>query len=463
MFGGTLPLAFFYALLSGVIFYTPFGIAVQDQHAYFFTFLLIFLTCLSGHVSRSSPKQMIWFFLPVVAVAAFLSKQIPTTFGIALASAILLYAHRRNLFVLTRSLAAGVLFAGILLWILYGALGIDLELLKIYFFQLPAETGGERISWILSGRITLAIGYMLNQWRLFFPFFLVTIIFIGALPFALRQIATSQANTPWKDLSQRIGKHFFPLLLAWLLLMVCFLFVIMTNNQGENGVPFIFISLGLTHIFLLNVFRHDSGARSQIPFWRQRSVVILISFILCSGALWCAWNFDRQVNATRMVHDLIYTAEDGKVPQQKMPNALSFLVWKTPASYSGQPKDFVRLIDFFQHHDGNFYLLGDSSILYALTDRPSVNPVLWFHPGQTMPHPDSPYFPAFQNRLMAALKKYDVRYIVLEESWSQIKLTYFPALHELVIKKGCERERFGPFTIIELTQPCDAVDARNRK
>jgi hypothetical protein len=471
IFGGTLLLSFFYALLSGVVFYTPFGIPVQDQHAYFFTFLLIFLACLSIRVSRPLLKQLIFISLPVVTVSAFLSKQIPTIFGAALVGAILLVSERRNLIALARSLLAGTLAASLSLWALYHTLGIDFELLKVYFFQLPAETGSDRITRVISGNFAHTIKYMVSHWQLFSPFALVTIFFLGVLLLVCIRFIISRTRPHWKALGQGMEKNLFPLFLAQFFLHICFLFVILTNNQRENGVPLIFISLGLTHLFLQGVLGQDRYNDPTIRSLRQRSILSLMSFILVGSSLWCAWNFDRQVNATRMVHDFIYKKKVNEGLKQEKPGALSFLVWGVPKSYCGTPDHFLRIVDFFQRNTGNFYLLGDSSVLYALTGRPSVNPVLWFHPGETLPHKGSPLFPAFQDRLMEALRKYRVRYIVIEVSrvapynstWSRVNLAYFSALDELVQKKGHEHEHFGPFTIIELITPFDTDPARNRK
>jgi hypothetical protein len=471
MFGGTLKLSFFYALLSGVVFYTPFGIPVQDQHAYCFTFLLIFLACLSVRVSRSWLKQLIFFSLPIVMVGAFLSKQIPTIFGAALVGAIVLVGERRNLIALARSLLAGTLAVSLSLGALYHILGIDFELLKVHFFELPAETGSDRLTWVISGNCVRTIKYMISHWQLFSPFALVTMLFLGVMIWICLRFIIPGPKPRWKAVGQRMEKHLFPLFLAQSFLLICFLFVILTKNQRENGVPLIFVSLGLTHLFLQGVWGQDRYNDPTVRSLGQRSVSFLVSFILVGSSLWCAWNFDRKVNATRMVHDFIYKKEANEGPKQEKPGALSFLVWGVPKSYRGTPEHFLRIVDFFQRNNGNFFLLGDSSILYALTGRPSVNPVLWFHPGETLPLPGSPLFPAFQDRLMEALRKYRIRYIVTEVSrvapyrstWSMVNLAYFPALDELVQKKGHELEHFGPFTIIELIMPFGPDPAGNRK
>ena len=471
MFGGTLLLSFFYALLSGIVFYTPFGIPVQDQHAYFFTFLLIFLACLSSRVAKPLLKQLIFFSLPFVTIIAFLSKQIPTIFGVVLAGSILLVTERRNLFMLIRSIMVGALAVSILLLALYNTFGIDFELLKVYFYHLPAETGSARITRVISSNFLRTIIYMNHHWRLFFPFALVSMVFLGVLLFVCMRFTFARTRPYWKELSKRMENNLFPLFIAQFLLVICFLFVILTNNQRENGVPLIFISLGLTQIFVTAILNQDQYDNATLSFFRQRLVPCLMSFVLVGSSLWCAWNFDRQVNATRMVHDFIYQRNDNQNPKQEMHETLSFLIWGVPKKYSGTREDFLKITDYFQRNTGNFYLLGDSSILYALTGRPSVNPVLWFHPGQTLPHKGSTFFPSFEGRLMEALRKYHVRYIVLEETrvaphistWSGVNLEYFPALNELVQKKGCERKRFGPFTIIELMMPFDKNSSRNHK
>jgi hypothetical protein len=174
-----------------------------------------------------------------------------------------------------------------------------------------------------------------------------------------------------------------------------------------------------------------------------------------------------------MVND-IYKNEKNRVEAiQEMPAGMEFLVWAVPKKYPCTPGDLVRIVNFFHGHEGNFYLIGDSSILYALTKRPSVNPILWFHPGQTLPFPESTFFAGFQDRVVQALQKYQVRYIVIESfknrqapfysTWSGVTLDHFPALRELVLQRGHVSEKFGPFTIIELDGPFQTDFARPSK
>ncbi len=469
MFEGSLQLSFFYALMSSVVFYPPFGVPVQDQHAYFFTFLLIFFVCLALRVSNPWLKQLIFFFLPLVATIAFLSKQIPTVFGIALGGLILLVAEQKNLIRLMLALIAGTLAVILLLIALYHVLEINFELVKVYYFQLPAGTGSERLIGFISGMGIYIIGYMFSHWQIFSPFIIVTILFLGTL-FCVWRGGNTKGDYRWKIFEPVMENAFFPLFLAQCLLIICYLFVTLTCNAFENGISLIFISSGLAHISLSKLSESHSSVNQPFRFLRKNYVLYLLSLILIVSSLLCAWSFDRQVNANRMVHDFIYKDKDNKHQKAEMPEALSFLVWGAPNCYHGTPDDFKQLINFFQQNEGNFYLVGDSSIVYALTGRPSVNPVLWFHPGQTIPRIESPLFPAFQDRLMEALLKFNIKYIVLEETrthtvpttWSGVNLGYFPALTEIVEKEGRKREQFGPFTIIELVKPIgELITVRN--
>ncbi len=125
------------------------------------------------------------------------------------------------------------------------------------------------------------------------------------------------------------------------------------------------------------------------------------------------------------------------------------LRWDTPgwASYSAQ--DLSRLVAFFAAHDGNFFLLGDSSILYALNGRPSLSPVLWFHPALTLPLPRHADLEDFEQRILARLRSYGARYVVIESEHTEmgVSLDWFPRLRRRVRRHTCGQQQIGPFTV----------------
>lgn len=454
LLGGSRPLSFFYALLSGVIFYPPFGIPIQDQHAYFFSFLLVFLTCVSVRSVNPLVKRNVFFSIPTVAIIAFFSKQIPTIFAVFLVLVMLFVAERKRLFRLLLPLAAGTVFTLLGLVALGAALGVNYELVRVYLFELPAEEGMQRMTWLFGSKMFGRMAYMQQQWRLFFPLILVA---TSGIAVCIGMVCLLFIKNPVvMAIRRKIRESVFPLVLSVSLLLLSLLFVFMSNNQVENGVPLGFICLGLVHVFLLSVL----GAGEAVC--KKRTALFLclaVGLVLGGSSLWHARYFDRKVNKTRMVHDLFYKKSKQPQVDTKCPPQLSFLVWAVPNRYKATLADFENTVEFFRRNPGNFFLLGDSSILYALTDRPSVNPALWFHAGQTMPRKLSPLLPAFQNRLMDSLRKHRVKYVVLENiaerdgqksTWIGVNLSYFPEFKQIVERTGKTREAFGPFTIIEI-------------
>ncbi len=462
MFGGGLPLSFFYALLSGIVFYPPFGVPVQDQHAFFFTFVLIYLACVAVRTRRPLVKTGIWFFVPLAAAVAFLSKQIPTLFGVLVVFGILLVAERKNLRPPALSVLAGTLFMLLSVWITSRLFEIDFRLVKIYFFQIPAELGVSRFSQDFLARLMRFLHFQSLSWKMYFTPWTILLFVLGVLLFLSVVYLMGRQRSGMEVLNKAIRENPLPPVLSLSFLAICALFAFLSHNQGQNSIPLIFISIGLAHIFLRSQWNHEKDPESGSQSKQHRAVLILANLLFYGGSLWFAWNFHLNVNTTRMVHDFTYEGKADKTFGRQLPEQLSFLIWATPKSYRGTPADIAQVVEFFKQNPGNFFLVGDSSILYALTGRPSVNPALWYCPGQSIPRPASPFFTDYQDRVMQSLRKYRVRYIVLEAvrerngqevTWAGVNPAYLPRLDELIRAKGIERERIGPFTIMELKEP----------
>ena len=88
-------LALGYALLSGMVFYAPFGTPFPDQHSFFFSFLGIFLL-VSGSRKSVRRGRLTWFATGPVFLLAFLSKPIPAGYAMVLAVLLLPVVLKRN-------------------------------------------------------------------------------------------------------------------------------------------------------------------------------------------------------------------------------------------------------------------------------------------------------------------------------------------------------------------------------
>jgi hypothetical protein len=466
MLGGPVLLSFFYAVLSGIVFYTPVGVPFLDQHAFFFTFLIIFLCCLAVRSKRRVVRKCSVFFIPIVTIIGFLSKQIPTIFGVFFVAAIILVAERKRILSVITLLIVGTVFMVLLLGIISFVLGSDIELLKVYMFEIPRDTGMSRFRWLFANPTWIwdMAQYMATRKLIYFPILIVFLSNIGVLIYIiLARLLLRKDKPSWQEWMNTTLNGLFPLVLSLGLILICLLFITISDNQFENGIPFLFISVALVHLYFLKTSRPKDIAVSPALMKKQPiPIAAAISLFLYTGSLFSAYKFNVDVNATRLVSDLIYKKNQSEETGQKMPDPFSFMVWAAPPRYHGTPSDFAHIADFFQRNPGNFFLVGDSSILYGLTGRPSISPALWFDAGQTLPLPTSRFFSGFEDRLSKSFQKYQVRYVVLEQSseierqygtWRGVNLAYLRGVYTLVQRVGTVRERFGPFTIIELIMP----------
>jgi len=92
---------------------------------------------------------------------------------------------------------------------------------------------------------------------------------------------------------------------------------------------------------------------------------------------------------------------------------------------------------------GRFYLLGNYTILYAATGKPSLGPLSWFFKGLTY---SKEYDPAFDARFAEQIDQPDVIYFVTEEDFGlQRKLGDFPKLEQVLREKFRSEQKIGLF------------------
>jgi hypothetical protein len=149
------------------------------------------------------------------------------------------------------------------------------------------------------------------------------------------------------------------------------------------------------------------------------------------------------------------------------PKVLEYMKPDMFFAYQYTARDFMNLINYLNSNSGNFFLMGDSSVLYGLTNRPSISPSLWFHRGLTIPVKGTIEFEQYEDQLIQNLEKYDVRYVIFEgaidfESFLMRRtiinsntmmggsIRDFERLYRKIEKATCHMVRFGGFTVIEM-------------
>jgi hypothetical protein len=401
------PAAGVYALLSGVVFYPPFGVPFMEQHAFFFS--LLCLVCLAA-----AARTEAWALAVGPAlVGAYLSKQIPTAFVLP-AMVVAARLSRRALALAAASLAAAMGLIALAAW----AGGVEGRLVDEYFLALPAREAGSRLAEVhFPARALAVVAEAGTAWGLF------TVPLAVVLGVVL--------------LFRREGNRRGPAL-ALLLLAACALFSVFTNNEEENGIAYAFVALGLVHA----AWVAEVSAR-----WRRLAGAALLVLAAID-----AGRFELRVNRPRRVHGLAPVAAASPLEQAQVPPALRFMRWRLHPFYEYTAGDLSGLARYLSAQPDAFFLVGDSSILYALAGKPSLNPALWFHRRLTLPGRNTEAFGRYEQRLLANLRRFGARHVVLEgrETYEGTSLAHFPAVQALV--RG-ETARFGPFRVLELSAP----------
>ena len=367
--------------------------------------------------------------LPLLAAAALLSKPLPSAPVVAGVGVWLIAravrGDRRSLAIPAGSAAAIVApaLAAVVL------LKMPADEILYYGFRLPSDDMGVRVA-----NISTWVGLRGRHARIWPQ--------IGQHSPALVHLAGLAVLAAWcwtrrsrvrADVLRAAGLW----VLAECLFLVTLLFVYLTNNQPRNGLAFQPVATGLAHMAALVWLSACRAERVRIAL----ALAISTPFVVV-GTL-DAWRFNSEVNAVRSVHDQLWTSES---PPVAVPAPLAFMRLNEAWNWRG----FVDILPTLQKRSDNFLLIGDSTILYGASGKPSVLPVPWIHVGLTMPHPNAPEYHALERRLEQNVRRYDVRFVVLEgaSAWTGISLASFPTIQALV--DGCPTSTLGIWRILEI-------------
>jgi hypothetical protein len=424
-----MPAAAFYALLSGVVFYPPFGVPYMDQHAFFFSLATVVAIVEAATAPPGRHRSLALAAIPWLLTIAYLSKQIPSVLVVPLVGLLAFPPDRKDLRPSLRVLLlSGVMVAALLLAAVHAT---DAARLAEALFTRPGLEGRGRVLALLDrvGFVGQA-GELLRASRLL----LLPPTILGALLLLIKGPRERPAVRP-------IPSWLRPML-ALYLLAVCAAFVMATDNQGENGIPFVFLAAGLVQTEIV--------IRGQHGKWRRAALAASLVIAVCGAADGVL--FDLRVNETRMVHELDGVARASPRAEAALPPGLEFLQWKLHPFYRFTPEDLGETVAFLRGAQGPIYVFGDLTILYALTGSASVGDSLWLHSGLTLPEPGQPGFEAWEARLLEELQRKHVRFLVREsrQTYNGLRLSQFPRLAAFVETHRERRLSFGPIDVMEL-------------
>lgn len=420
--GGGRAVAVLYGGLSAVVFYPPIGVPFHDQTSFFFTTLAITIAVAARRAPTWRLESVLWAAVPFALVAAAFSKQTPAVMGAPVVLALAVIGSRsigRGLI----ALAVGSVASLGLVVLTALAVGVDWELVRTYFIDLPLETGrsrGQRADSSARSFVGLAV---------------VLIALVAGPPMLLERMRGRRPRIP--------SGVALPLTLSATFLVMCAGFMAVTLNEPGQGMPLLFASFGLFHIAVLRAL----PARRLLD---RVSLAAMVSSAVALVSLAVAASFNTNVNERRSNNNLIY---DEALVEDGLPSRLSFMRFQVPPGvYPGlHAVDIRRVVSYLRSSPGNFLLFGDNTVINGVTGKPSVFPALYITSELTIPKRGTLELDSFQRRMLRRIASEDVRRVVVERrTWESVSLDDLPQLRALIDHCGRSTQTMGFFMVVEL-------------
>jgi hypothetical protein len=434
--GLPLKCATLYGIASGALLFAPVGVPFPEQHAFFFSTLGLWLF-LVGRTSKSSKRARIALALVPTALAlGFFSKQFPSGLAPLLVLALLAAPSHRPKREAVLGLGVGVLCMSLLAGLYLVGFGVEAGSVRYALYELPMEVADLRMSFLpaasrMPGHI-LQVGLGQGLWSVL----TLHILFLGGGAYLL-----AKRPLGW-------GWAAGLLALAELTLLIDVITIVLANNQDGVGAGWFFLALGVGHSGLV-LLVHKASLDVRVG----KGIGLLLICVLVRDVA----SFSNQVNRTRIANDMQFNAELAAQASEILPPSLSALDWTVPDHHRYEASDFVAVLDYLKGAPGDFFLIGDSSILYGLSGKRSILPTAWYHPGVTLPKKGSPDFRAWQQQILANMEsgegREEVLRIVEEKAGTWIgnwRLGDLPLVKKAVSHRILEQVDLGAFLVTEL-------------
>ena len=472
-------------LLTGSWFYAPMGTAYIEQTGFFFLWVAIFAV-VRGLAAGS--LRSLWMSVGGLALAAAILAK--TNTGMLAAPFLFLMP------VLLRQNSAKGIFRD---WIALGA-GLALGLAAFYFWlasrsdpaafhrhvlEIAGQEGRKRI--LENKEIYFVVCSLFNGKGND----LVRLLTVGA--YTLMGLGVIWALGPGKRRPVERLRRLGFLGLLWIAYQQ--LFGVTSNNNGINEQPFLGLIFVCAALVAEKMAADLSSSPQRLAFLRRVMVGglgLALLFTVCFYVLGIRGmgNFDFILGVALALGFLVLASH----PKANRPLGHRILVATTVVSLGtlfliGSWGSYFRQAqDFFNFHTryvmrpdipalrglawaegvnddartmhptwtelvetwrilreapGRFYLLGNYTILYAATGKPSLGILSWFFKGLTY---SKEYDPEFDRRFAALVDQPDVTYFVTEEDFGlKYKLQDFPRLARVLTEKYRSEKKVGLF------------------
>lgn len=414
--GGTKPLSGFIALLSGLVFYTPMSTPFPDQHAFFFSFLALVAVAI-GALQTGGISYLLLFLGVPLFVFGLLSKQAPTLF--ILPGLVILY----GLSVLDKpsvktlgAMVLGVFASGLVVCWFFPPSVLFGETFWNTMVEIPSELGRFRFSENKLTGMTWLRSLYLRPFQILTHANTVESIVV-LLPIVI--IPASFFSKHYRQLA--IKTKSFDLIMLVLILslhLASSVFVDITSNQRENGIPFVFICIGLALIWVRQSEFIRHLLKESPTLFRNGALGLVI--VTCTSMILNAYEFTIEVNEPRKVLDSEFAGSEkiAMLPGVGLDGVEYF------APYFNKNLRPDSLVLFLKENPGQFFLFGDMALLNGLVGNEPISPVLWLHEGLTLPKTETGQFVTFKTEFANSVIKAEPRYIIFEND-EKVTYTHF--------------------------------------
>jgi hypothetical protein len=434
-----------YGLLSCIVFYPPMGVPYMEQHSFFFVLLASYLAILGGQ-SLGWRQLLLGTGMIVCWLLAVLSKQIPGFFAVPIS--LLAWFGLGKLpgwRMFFQIVALGFIVALLVSTLILGRFWEHWQAFWTYFWEYPRALGIARGS---AWKMPIMQSVRSFAWLPFQQ--------LSGLNFIYRYILYAPtllglAYLLWISKAKRpvLQLQFGYPMLGISMILACSFFMHASKNQMENGLPLVYLAVGLGHLFILEL------VPAATTIWHAtenttKKIRVLLNLFLLFVALWTAYDFETRVNASRLVLD--FDSKNSLATAHPVRESIEGLDFQTVFDYD--LLDPGQLLAWLDGHHGNFLYFGDLTCMYGLSGRPSVSPFLWMHEGLCLPYRDTPDFRRMDERLLEAIRKYQVRYVIFENtqriSYTGLQLECFDRSYDSLRSNYQGQTGVGGFTIWEL-------------
>lgn len=393
-------ISFFYAICFSILAYPSSGTIFVDHHSAFMSILALYVLIWA----MIKDKNYFWFLIPLLAILAFLSKQVPSGYVFVIILLVFFYhlffENKKKIIRIISITFFSCMLSLFFLIFFFKINSIDLKSFLIQYINYPGSIGTNRLENVNFNFKNLFIDFKF----IYLSFFILTFLIIQNL---------LKEKSYYKKINFKIFLIF--------LFLFCFLIfhILLTKNQ-----IFIFFLIpllcGLAHSELIK--QKSNNVKSYIKY---------ILIILCIGT---TLKYHIRFNVERKFHELKDVNFSYSVNASQLDNKFVGLKWITPGTTSqksaqSQLEYFIGVKNLLKNDKNKKIVITNYSIFSVILNENVSGYTRWF-PGDDSAYPtqSSKFFKEYKEFVLKTIKNKKIQNIYV---LPDVKETYFTDFVEI--------------------------------